>query len=171
MDVRGKHFIPSRIFRSIDVCRCLIHSVANTNTTVRIHTSETIVLDQFGLHKHTNTYTIVISMVTRNSPTWYDKGLWVTTTLFTIYFFSDMIIWSSMVTIQISLLPKPVKPVTVQSNVLAILTETHTPVRRSTWVCPHCWEGLVEPVAVGHRPEGHRSSGQDEAPCIEHKRE
>ncbi len=55
MDIRGKHFIPARVLGSIDVRRGLVHSVSDTDTAVRVHTSESIVLDQFRLHKDTNT--------------------------------------------------------------------------------------------------------------------
>lgn len=48
-------FVPSGIFGPIVCSWCLIHGVAKSNSTVRIHAGHTVVFSQFGLQNNTKT--------------------------------------------------------------------------------------------------------------------
>lgn len=41
--VRGKHFVPSRVFGSINISGGLIHCMTNSNSAIWVHASESIV--------------------------------------------------------------------------------------------------------------------------------
>ena len=59
----GKDFVPARILRAVGVRGSLIHRVTNTDTAVRVHSSEAIVLVQLSLNEGIHTGTISIMRV------------------------------------------------------------------------------------------------------------
>lgn len=51
--IPAEYFVPSRVLGAVDIGGGLVDRVPNAHTAVRVHTSEAIVLSQFGLWQRT----------------------------------------------------------------------------------------------------------------------